>query len=967
MPRLPPPGASIGHRTARSGCSRAVAGTRGAPPVAPTVDRPHTSASPRDSRKTSTQLAEQNDPLVVAPERRALLERAVAAATTPGGRLLLVGDPGIGKSHLVDAVLRAVDGDRTVLSTRALEADRRPFAGLRDLLAPLPDEAFRSLPVDQRAPVLAVLGRGPGRGGDGALVQAGVTRILADLARGGAMIVLDDWQWLDPETRRVLERALLRPGIGSALSVVAARRADGSAEDLAARPLFPSPDVASVAPLGTTSVRRIIAGVAPGVLPASTLAEVAEESGGNPLWAIELAAARADGDARPEATGSVVETATHRIGALPREVQQVLRLVAVLGSARVDDLGTAHPAAAEAVADGVARRVLRIHDGTVTVTHPLIAAAALHALAPHEERALHAAAAGLPLPAARRLEHRDAAATPGAHEELARELSSASDRLHRNGETETALRLARRSLVRTQHGSALRAGRVADAAELAFATGDAALAVEIAEELEVEDLPVPVLDRIITTLVPALDRTAGGGAVARRLDALQHGSEAGGTGWSIVEIWRIVAMHGRDEESVDGLLALAETLPPAEAPRTRAAALRRAARSRLERGYGVDDALVARIRAVERVSGAPTLDETADAMEALWPYQADDLARSRANLSAYIRTARATGERYATVQGLAHAAIVETLAGRLDAAGPLLDETARESRALPLLPPSLYRARALHALARDEREVLDDVRAGRMSPAAENRGLLLRTGVAGLDHAYSGRWDDALEDLERAHSTARSLDILEPGRRLWIDAELVRALVHAGDIERAAAITADLTALGGRPGRAHTRGQALRLRSLIAAHAGDTDEALRLSSDGLAALLRGGFQPEVLRARLEQIEILQRTGQVARARQVLEDAVTLAMRIGDPRLTARVEAVRFGLKAADGRDSLTPAELRVARAAAAGRMNREIAADLFLSVRTVETHLASIYRKVGVRTRTELALSLREDALAVPA
>lgn len=903
------------------------------------------------------------DALGVAPERRALLDRALAAATTPGGRLLLVGEPGMGKTYLIDTVLRALEGERTVLFTRSSEGDRPPFAGLRDLLAPIPDAAFQRLAAEQRESVLAVLGRGPRRRVDPVMLQAGVTRLLAEAAADGATILLDEWQWLDPETRRILERALLRQGIGSALSVVAARRADGSAEDLAVRPLFAPTDVVAVVALGATSVRRIVADAGLGGLPASTLTEVAEASGGNPLWAIELASARVDGDVRRWATSSVVEAVSHRVEGLPHPVREVLRLVAVLGTADADDLELVHPGAAEAVADGAGLRVFRFEGGSVTAAHPLLAAAALQSLTPVEECALNATVAELPLPAPRRLEHRDAGTPPGAHEELARELSSAASRARRSGATETALRLARKALVRTGH-SQDRPARVADAAELAFAIGDAALALEIVAELDIEELPVALFDRAVAVLVLALDKTGGQTAVVRRLESLQRVAEQGGIRWNILETWRVTSSHGQGEDAVRRLLALVDVLPADQTPRTRGTALHWAAYFRLDRGEGVDDALIAGVRAVERTAGTPALEETADAMEALWPYQADDLARSRANLTTYIRAAKAAGEAYAIVQGLAHAAMVETLAGRLDAADPLLHQTELEARALPLLPPSLYRARGLLALARDEREVLDELLVGRMSPEAENRGSLLRAGVAGLDAAYSERWDDALEDLESAYSAARSRGIDEPGKRLWIDVELVRALVHAGDLERAASLTADLAVLGQHPGRAHAHGQALRLQALLAARSGDRERALRLSADGLAALRRGGFQPEVVRAQLEQIQLLQDAGQVPRARHLLAGASELALRIGDPRLVARVATARAGLDAADSRAALTPAERRVALAAAEGRTNREIAAELFLSVRTVETHLASVYRKVGVRTRTQLALSLHEFGLA---
>jgi DNA-binding NarL/FixJ family response regulator len=95
--------------------------------------------------------------------------------------------------------------------------------------------------------------------------------------------------------------------------------------------------------------------------------------------------------------------------------------------------------------------------------------------------------------------------------------------------------------------------------------------------------------------------------------------------------------------------------------------------------------------------------------------------------------------------------------------------------------------------------------------------------------------------------------------------------------------------------------------------------------------------------------------------------VGLAEKIGDPRALSTLGDLRGQLDDADGRAALTAAELRVAEAAAAGRTNREIAAALFLSVRTVETHLASVYRKLGLRTRTQLALAFTDQSAPMSA
>ena len=104
--------------------------------------------------------------------------------------------------------------------------------------------------------------------------------------------------------------------------------------------------------------------------------------------------------------------------------------------------------------------------------------------------------------------------------------------------------------------------------------------------------------------------------------------------------------------------------------------------------------------------------------------------------------------------------------------------------------------------------------------------------------------------------------------------------------------------------------------------------------------------------------------QLVQARALHADATALAASIGDPRLITHAARLGAELLERPGRVALTPGELRVAQAVAGGQSNRAIAADLVVSVRTVETHLANAYRKLGVHTRTQLALSLNDLPLA---
>ena len=892
----------------------------------------------------------------LAAERRDVFARMVETARTPGARLVVVGEPGLGKSHLVDALVRTLPPDHPVLFVRARGEATEPFAGVADLLDTLPDTALPGGAADAVRREVAGRRRDvapPPTRRDAELADA-VAGALAHLARGPVAVVVDEWQWLDQETLTLLEDVLTRPAIRDRVAVVAAGRRPRHGN--APHAEFFAPDqVVRLDPLGPSSIVRVLSAAGLTGVPVSTLAAIAEDSGGNPLWAMALATARVTGDPRGRSARSPTERRGERLDALPPAVRRLLATVALMGGGQQDDLVQLDHGTGAASAEALRLSLLRTDAGVLTVAEPLLARAAVQGLTPDEERSLHRSVSELPLPLPQRVEHRDRSRPPGVDEVLASELVRAARRARRTGTPDTALRLLRRSLERTAPGTDTCAERTVEATEVALASGDAEQAAELVRELDPVPLSLPTLDRAARVLAVSTDRSGGPTAVARRFLALEHGLDPGSAAWGLAEVHRLSVARATD----GGPAAwLPPTLSGTDAPQTLAAALTGEARRRLDQGHGVDRALLARLRDLD--SGAGPLETTADALVASWAYQADDLETSRTALTAHVRAARLAGEPYAVVNGLAHAATLETLTGHLGLAQTLLAEAVEHAGTLPGPAPGVDRARALLALADDDRAALDELLAGPHEPGALRPADLLRAEVHGLDLAADGRWAEAVDELGRVRALTVARGVTEPGRRLWVDVELARALVHLGRPTEAADVADALTELGSRPGRVHARGQALRVRALLTERFGDLTAALRLSERALADLEAGGYRPQLVRAQLERVSMLAAAERRVQARGLLGTATKLASGIGHPRLLA--EAVHLGarLSEADGRTALTPGELRVAQAVASGQSNRDIAADLFVSVRTVETHLANAYRKLGVRTRTQLALSLND-------
>ena len=180
-----------------------------------------------------------------------------------------------------------------------------------------------------------------------------------------------------------------------------------------------------------------------------------------------------------------------------------------------------------------------------------------------------------------------------------------------------------------------------------------------------------------------------------------------------------------------------------------------------------------------------------------------------------------------------------------------------------------------------------------------------------------------------------------------------------GRIDEARPIVARLEASAAGRDRPWAAGTAARGRALLAEAAGDLGEAEAAAEESSAALDRSGHPFETARSRLVLGRILRRSRQRRRARQVLEDARDTFRELGARAWVTRAEEelARIGGRTSAGGE-LTPTERRVAELVAEGRTNREVAATLVVSERTVESTLTQIYRKLDVRSRTELARKL---------
>jgi DNA-binding NarL/FixJ family response regulator len=243
-------------------------------------------------------------------------------------------------------------------------------------------------------------------------------------------------------------------------------------------------------------------------------------------------------------------------------------------------------------------------------------------------------------------------------------------------------------------------------------------------------------------------------------------------------------------------------------------------------------------------------------------------------------------------------------------------------------------------------------------PADALAGPMLLESRARLRRAQ-GRADDAVADLRAAAERWDRLGVVHPGVAGW-RVEIAAVLVESGDSAGARRYAEEHLALAERVGLPAPRAGGLRARALTA----DRDEAVTLLRRAVALVDRSPFRLEHVRSLVELGAALRRANRRAAAGEHLRHALDLAARGGMRRLAERarrelhVLGARPRRNAIRGVEALTPAEHRVALLAARGQSNRDIAQQLYVTRRTVETHLTHVFQKLGIASRAELARDL---------
>ncbi|WP_232660587.1 ATP-binding protein [Pseudonocardia sp. TRM90224] len=874
-----------------------------------------------------------------------------AARTGVSGALVVRGEAGIGKTTLLGhAVERA--GELRVLRGTGVESEAElSFAGLHLLLRPALD-GLDALPTMQRQALAGAFGMSDGEG-DRFMIGAAVLSLLAEHAP--VLCVVDDAHWLDRASADALLFAARRLDHEGVVVLFGARDHAGA---------FPAPGIPELrlAGLDETSAAEVLddTGVE---LTASTRARLIAETRGNPLALRELPAVTTGAEPESEplpVTQRVIDAFHHQVSTVPAACRTLLLLAA---ADTTGELPTVLRAAADlgaTVADlapAEQRRLIMVEDGTFTFRHPLIRAAVYRSAATGSRIAAHRALAGCTEDPDLRAWHRAAAAL-GPDEQVAAELDDAARRAAGRGGHAAAAETYERA-ARLSEDNAPAGTRMLLACEAATRAGRLEWARERAEKLltQVSD---PSTRLRLTHVCAAAHFGSGELARAHRMliDGTALSTDPAEAFWMLIRALHAAWASPTDvtmiTEAVDllGTVGLAPDDPLADV----AWLARWGTAQIMDRDTStfpaIDDVL-ARARTAASTAGLRGLTEVASrALVAARDAESAEIA------TAVIEEARAKGMVIFLPAVLGHLTLAQVLLGRHREAKATGDECVRIATATDQPLWSSYAAGGLAylgAIEGDEeavRHFTDVVGSAGAGYAGASTGVVYAQSAQALLDLGRGRVQSAFDQL----TAVVDGPVRHVSGVIRCMPDLVEAAVRLGRPDHAAEPIARYTRWAETMRQPWIDALLARCHALTA---GDAAEEHFLRAIDLHDPAARPF--ELARTQLLYGEWLRRARRKAKAREYLTSALTAFEEIGSaPWITrARSELGAAGVAVERAEvpatlAELTPQEHQISLLAAKGLANKDIAAQLCLSPRTVAYHLYKAYPKLGIQSRGEL-------------
>ncbi len=894
-----------------------------------------------------------------------VIEEQLDGVSDRGSAMLVRGEAGVGKTAILEAAkLRAASRGMSLLAATGVPSETNlPFAGLYELLRPIVEHTER-LPGPQQDALRAAFGLADVPAAELFLVALAALDLLSDFASEHALLlVVDDAQWLDRSTINVLAFIARRLQSEPIVLLVASR-------DL------PETLFADIVPelrvegLDEIASRELLQAHSP-ILSGQIRDRVLRESAGNPLALVELPKAIAleasSSGLFPEhlpLTTRLERAFASRILELPLKTREVLLIAATdEGSNLAEILSAAklfggEELSLEVLAPAVTARLIYGDTVSVRFRHPLVRSAVSGTSNIVERAAAHTAlATALKDDPDRSVWHR-AAATVGPDEKVAQALESASTRALQRGDARVAIQALERA-AELSADTTRRARCLLRASELAFEIGWNDLVVRLLQKAEV--LELSRRGRVWSACFrEAAQRSISGAEALKKIaDSIETDDDVD----VALDLLSGPATKGwwaePDEEICQHVVGAVERVRASSGDDPRFVLIV-AMTDPIDRGAFV----IERLRRF--AANLPDNARTTHLL-GLAAIQIGDFDLAERFLSSAIAGLRNDGR----LALLAHMLVLRAWSAIFCGNRNVAIADAEEGRRLaqeteqPTYVSLAQAAAAMSAALRGDYESAEAL-ADDAERIAQPLGILLAEVqmARGINALGAGRYDDAYRHLRRMFDPLDSAH--HPMRHCYFIGDLAEAAVQSGHRSDALALLAEMEALALRTPSPQFQLAMLYARAILA----DVMEAPQLFEAALAAAVgRSSFT--TARLRLAFGAWLRRARRVREARPLLQAAMEAFDALG---ALPWSERARQELRAAGAsierqvparREELTPQELQIALMAAEGLTNREIGQRLYLSHRTVSSHLYRIYPKLDITSRFQLRDALASEGAAV--
>jgi DNA-binding CsgD family transcriptional regulator len=901
------------------------------------------------------------------PERAALSQLLDAARAGRSGVLIVRGEPGIGKTALLDWAVGSA-ADLHVIRVAGVESEMElAFAGLQQLCAPMLDK-LADLPDPQRAALGVAFGLETGEAPDRFLVGLATLSLLSEVAGQQPLLcVVDDAQWLDRASAQVLAFVARRLLADPVALVVATREEGGEFRGL--------PELA-VGGLREGDARELLGSVLGGPLDERVRDRIVAETRGNPLALLELPRSVPGLPGLSELAGlpgRIEESFRQRVEVLPAATRRLMLVAAAEPAGEpalvwraAERLGIGAGAVAPAADAG-----LLVIGERVTFRHPLVRSAVYRAAPPADRRAAHQALADATDPQAdadRRAWHR-AQAAPGPDEDVAAELERSAGRAQARGGLAAAAAFLERAAALTLD-PARRAGRALAAAQAKYQAGAFEATLRLlgtAEAGPPDELQRARADRLRGQI--AFSSSRGSDApplllkaarefepldprLAREtyLDALAAATFAGR-----------LALGGGMREAAEAALAAPPPPGPARGPDLLLDGLALLVTEGYPAGAPVLRRAVSAFRGtdISREEKLRWLWLACRAALIVWDYDSWDVLSGR-----QVRLASDAGALIALPIAFNTRAGLHLFAGEFAEAASMvaqadsvIEATGSSIAPYGALALIVFRGREAQAAHLIQTATDDAERRG------EGRALSYIGWAAAVLYNSLGHYEEALAAAQQASDDSPAVEFAS-----WALVELVEAAVRAAVPGRAAGALQRLSDIARACGTDWVLGAEARSRALVS----DGGDAENLYREAIDRFGRTRLRVDLARAHLVYGEWLRRQRRRREARDQLGTAYQIFDSLG---AAAFADRARTELRATGGHapqhtvqtpDSLTAQEALIARLAGDGASNPEIAAQLFISPATVAYHLRKVFTKLGISSRSQLAAALPARPGAAP-